>query len=219
MRVFDDSLLWHCHSFVHHHAAQSVRVVGDDAIDAEVDQPAHLRWIVHGPRKHFEAEPVRFGKLLRRKIAPVHRPHSASCRFHRRRQRPRVVPQRDAPPSGALTVSLSRVCMVRQDVAISGAMRCTSINVLQSKDCTVTRSLTLAVRTASMTSRAKVAGSGVSEPLVGVILVSMLKRTGFALVLPSSNNSESFGNRSPSIACCSGNWRAYAFVGLRRPMS
>ena len=42
---------------------------------------------------------------------------------------------------------------------------------------------------------------GVFEPLVGVILVSILNRTGLPLALPRSNSSESFGKRSPSAAC------------------
>ena len=51
------------------------------------------------------------------------------------------------------------------------------MSVRQSNDCTLARAARPAARIAAATAVAKASGSGVSAPEVGVILVSMLKRT------------------------------------------
>ncbi len=51
------------------------------------------------------------------------------------------------------------------------------MSVRQSNDWMLTRDASPASRTALATAAANVSGSGVSAPEVGVILVSMLKRT------------------------------------------
>ena len=66
---------------------------------------------------------------------------------------------------------------VRQTRSISGAMRFIAASVRQSNDWMLTRAPSPASRTALAKAAAKVSGSGVSAPEVGVILVSMLKRT------------------------------------------
>ena len=108
------------------------------------------------------------------------------------------------PDVSGVTVFMFCDSIVKHAVDIPGASFFTSRSVRQSNDCTVTRSLIFAARTASTTARAKRSGSGVVSPLAGVIFVSMLKRTG---VPPGdrasrarSNSCCKVGMRSPSLA-------------------
>ncbi len=74
-------------------------------------------------------------------------------------------------------VSKFSASAVRQTRSISGAMRLSAMSVRQSNDCTLVRAARPAARIAAATAVANASGSGVSAPEVGVILVSMLKRT------------------------------------------
>src|SRR3546814_21107498 len=46
-------------SLLHHHLAGAVGVVGNQAVDAQVDERGHVGRIVHGPDNHPESERLR----------------------------------------------------------------------------------------------------------------------------------------------------------------
>ena len=85
--------------------------------------------------------------------------------------------QGEGPGSPRLIVSKFSASAVRHTRSISGAMRLIAIRVRQSNDWMLTRDAKPASRTASANAAANASGSGVSAPEVGVIFVSMLKRT------------------------------------------
>src|SRR5450631_491539 len=60
------------HLLFRHHAAQSVRIVRDDAVDTKIDQSAHVGAVVDSPRQDLEAECMRRRKILRVQVAPEH---------------------------------------------------------------------------------------------------------------------------------------------------
>ena len=102
--------------------------------------------------------------------------------------------QGERPVASGLTVSNDPPSAVRQAVAIDGSMRFAATSVRQSNDCRVVREDMPALRTASTTICAKASASSVASPERGVILVSRLKRTGFAALRASSNSAASVGH-------------------------
>ncbi len=105
--------------------------------------------------------------------------------------------QGDGPGRPRSSVSPKPPSTVRHTRSISGAIRRSTMSVRQSNDCTLTRAVRPAARTAAATVAAKVSGSAVSAPEPGVSLVSALKRTCSApLRRARSNTSNSAGMRA-----------------------
>ena len=109
----------------------AVRVVGDEAVDAGVDQSRHVRRIVDGPGQHARAS----AHALRQRAPRVTlrqngRPHRAAGRAARaaapsRRTRGRRDPRvhGDGPSASRLHRVVVAVSIVRHTVAIAGARR------------------------------------------------------------------------------------------------
>src|SRR5512135_3383648 len=55
-------------------ATRAVRIVRDQAVDAEVEHPLHVRRIIDRPRNHREAQLARLGDEAGGQVAPERRP-------------------------------------------------------------------------------------------------------------------------------------------------
>ena len=70
-----------------HHPAQAVRIVGDDAVDAQIDERGHVGRLVDGPDHHAQAEVVRRAQLGCAQAPVIGRPDRATGRLDRARRR------------------------------------------------------------------------------------------------------------------------------------
>jgi len=61
--------------------AQYVRVVGNNAVDADIDHSGDIVGFVHGPDHDFEPEAVGFGDQVGIDIAEIRRPDRAARRL------------------------------------------------------------------------------------------------------------------------------------------
>ena len=66
----------------------TIRIVRDQTVDSEVNQPRHLGRGVHGPRHDFQAKGLCFFDVFRRDVAPERRPGGTAGRLGQPGQRP-----------------------------------------------------------------------------------------------------------------------------------